>query len=509
MFTLQIMLNSKSMAAIRYLKSTNSSLENTTMQQLASMTGCERKYFIRHKHELETYYKNSPDATPEEVRYFHNKSLEYFLTLHNDKDGKYFFKDDLGAITGHLLKYKYNLLGHLKTNTKVIEIGKAVIAIMCDIKSRKNLKEGASINSKSKKAKFLLEGNKVAFIDKLFTRSNDYKVGSKSKKWKITALGEELLKDVVEFFIENIEMICNKKTKRLPFPVIKKWYHSAATYSSVSVPFRVPITTDKNLIVALNHLATLSLSSILQLLNACVHYDKFKYELHISLAHMSSTDETLGRCYNVFTRLHSCERKIFGYVNYDMSCALQTISLQLINANKDSYPMLTRYASDKSYKRLVRETIAHDLEVSVSTVKQRLTAFANGGISGANKHLLYGKFQNESDNLRREVLCYVAKYEPKILKLAIEQSKKRKLLENINWLDSSPEESQTLARNKSSVFFFVWTYYERIIRQAMLLTLTDGIEVHDAVYSKMNLEVKVIEDKILDETGFHIVIEKD
>ena len=41
-----------------------------------------------------------------------------------------------------------------------------------------------------------------------------------------------------------------------------------------------------------------------------------------------------------------------------------------------------------------------------------------------------------------------------------------------------------ILRNKSSVFFFVWTYYEMLIRKAMLECLPDGIEVDDAVYSK-------------------------
>ena len=63
-----------------------------------------------------------------------------------------------------------------------------------------------------------------------------------------------------------------------------------------------------------------------------------------------------------------------------------------------------------------------------------------------------------------------------------------------------------ILRNKSSVFFFVWTYYEMLIRKAMLKCLPDGIEVHDAVYSKMIVDVKEIEAFIHKNSGFTIII---
>ena len=64
-----------------------------------------------------------------------------------------------------------------------------------------------------------------------------------------------------------------------------------------------------------------------------------------------------------------------------------------------------------------------------------------------------------------------------------------------------------MARNKSSVFFFVWTYYEMLIRKAMLECLPDGIDVHDAVYSKIEIDVKNIEETICQLTRFIITID--
>ena len=65
-----------------------------------------------------------------------------------------------------------------------------------------------------------------------------------------------------------------------------------------------------------------------------------------------------------------------------------------------------------------------------------------------------------------------------------------------------------ILRNKSSVFFFVWTYYEMLIRKAMLECLPDGIEVHDAVYSKMDVDIQEIEAVIFRCSGFKVIIDK-
>ncbi len=181
------------------------------------------------------------------------------------------------------------------------------------------------------------------------------------------------------------------------------------------------------------------------------------------------------------------------------------ICLQLIDGTKEDYPILTSYSYDKAYKQSIHSSISTDLDIPISAVKQKLTAFTNGSISGIDKHKHYKQFQKESDKLRREILAYVAEHQPDILRSAIQQSKKQ-LPEDVDWFDCTPEDKQYLARAKSSVFFFVWTYYERLIRKAMLTILPDGIEVHDAVYSKIEVQTKKIQKKILKDTGFKVKI---
>ena len=64
-----------------------------------------------------------------------------------------------------------------------------------------------------------------------------------------------------------------------------------------------------------------------------------------------------------------------------------------------------------------------------------------------------------------------------------------------------------ILRNKSSVFFFVSTYYEMLIIKSMLECLPDGIEVHDAVYSEMDANAKKIETVIFEHMRFKVIID--
>jgi hypothetical protein len=181
--------------------------------------------------------------------------------------------------------------------------------------------------------------------------------------------------------------------------------------------------------------------------------------------------------------------------------------------------MLWKYTHDKAYKKRIRDEIAQALGIDVEeNVKPQLTAYANGSKKDINLHAYYKTFQEESDKLRKNVLKYISISEPKVLMRAKEQSRKWKALQKeIDWSDTESMETRPEALGKSSVFFFVWTWYERQIRQAMLDVLNDGevrvdeggIEVHDAVYSKRDIDEKILEQAIYSNTGFSIIIEKE
>lgn len=268
----------------------------------------------------------------------------------------------------------------------------------------------------------------------------------------------------------------------------------------------ISLYNNKIIEIKISNLKNFELNSIFSLLVGAVKITKD--ELSVPIVHESSGDETLGRSYNVFCRLKSKERLELGYISYDMNAALQSISLQLIKATYEEFPTLWNYTHDKEHKRRKRYEVAQALNVDVGIVKKKLTAFANGSMSGIDLHYYYEAFQAESDSLRRAVLKQIIQTEPDVLKRAREQSK-RELPEELDWSDIESKETLTEMRNKASVFFFVWTWYERKIRKAMLTVLTDGIELHDAVYSKLNIPAETVQEVIRELTGFDIIIDKE
>lgn len=56
------------------------------------------------------------------------------------------------------------------------------------------------------------------------------------------------------------------------------------------------------------------------------------------------------------------------------------------------------------------------------------------------------------------------------------------------------------------MFFFIWTYFEKQIRDAMLSVVDDGIPVHDAIYSKHEVPFATFEQAILDKAEFEVRI---
>lgn len=488
-------LNEYLQRAIKVIKSFGSTLEDVSINELAQLSNTNRKYIQRHKEEIEQYFKIADKPNKAEKRHILNRSLEYHILLAIELESKFIYRNILGAIVGHLLKREYTLLKHIHKAEKIIKIGITIIELISLIYSRKDNTKGMPINAKSKAARHLLDSNKTAFIDELFNRSDGYYAGNKSKKWRLTKLSEQIVEQAIHTMIIMFDDIQYH---------IQKCLKNSGTYSSkCSQNGETLINT---VALNINIIKTFSLRSILNLLSLSVGYSSSTTELIVSMEHTSNTNESLGRSYNVFSRLKSSERSQLSFINYDISSALQTICLQLIQASESDYPTLTKYATNKAFKANLRASIADDLGISINDVKQKLTAFANGGISGKDNHPVYVVFQEESDRLRREVLAYIAQHQPKILEQSIAQSK-RNLPENIDWFNVELNDSQALARNKSSVFFFVWTYYERLIRKSMLKCLPDGIEVHDAVYSKIVVDVKVIETAIFECTGFKVIID--
>ena len=400
-----------------------------------------------------------------------------------------------GVILGTLLRVETNILKDVTSLRSSWEIG-AHLARIQKMLSRVKRDDGVPIHSENLSAKYL---RSVIELDTLFDRTADYSAGTISKRWKAKELFTKYIKS------SNVRLLSSE--------VLPLFSHLFPSYMSPSEDAKKPYyVVDHNkmyppLIVSPSEIRRFETNSLFALLIRVIDYDKGK--LWIPVRNESEKAEKYeGRSYNVFCALRSHERLALGYISYDMNAAMQSISLQLIGAASEDYPMLWQYTHNKAYKKAVRRQIAQDLGIPIEDVKARLTAFSFGSVKDRRLHKYYEAFQSESDKLRRAVLAYAKEKAPQVFQDAIDQTS-REVPACIFWQDLEHEEGYKERKASASIFFFVWTHYERKIREAMLQILDDGLEVHDAVYSKLNVATEDIEDAIFKLTGFRIVIDKD
>ena len=497
------------------------------LSEISSIAEINEKTAQNHRKEIQKYWSEKsikPDADKDFIR---RRIIELGIKEMFDSN-EASIEVIFGVILGTYLKVDTDLLDRSKSLREVRTIGKYIIKIYRLICTYKHDK-GIPVHSNNRSAKYILQKINKNNFSKLFIRSNDYIISKRSKRWK----SEELLKIYVEKSVKELLNLLPKLTGREliyesnNYPYMSPQNGVKITSSSIINNNIINInTTNSNIInTTINNIANITdnianiidikisdlknfedVNSVFNLLVRAVKITKTS--IFVPIIHESSTDETLGRSYNVFSRIRSKERLRLGYISYDMNAALQSISLQLIKADEKDYPVLWKYTHDKEHKKKIRLKIAEALGLDVDEVKKKLTAFANGSASGINLHEYYKDFQKESDKLRRAVLQHINETEPDVLERAREQSK-RELPEELDWSDTKSKETLRLIRDKASVFFFAWTWYERKVRQAMLTVLTDGIELHDAVYSKMDISANRVQDAIRDETGFNIIIEKE
>lgn len=480
--------------AIRVLKN-RKLLDNTNDTELARLSGVSPKTIQRSSEAIEQYKQVAPKPTSQDELSIDKKIVENYINtaIVNTKRSKYYYSNILGAIAGFVLRQETDLINHVQQPMKVINIGLAFMRLSSQIKSRKDTSKGTPIHSKSKNAEYLLkESNKIAFVDKLFDRTNNYSTGAYSKSWKLTQQAEDIIKDVIDKVMDWIENV-----------------QVTGTHIGGSMCEGISGTSSKYLTIALSDLKQFSLTSILHVLNHS-NQSTIPSAIDVTLDNLSSTDESIGRDYNIFTRLRSNERKQLGYINYDISGGIQIIAFSILYKYSsdpelfENYPMLWRYGYDPKYKQQLRSELASALNCPIDDVKALLTAYANGSMKNIDKHDKLKQFAEESDLLRREVISITKQCNPKVLELAQEQSKKD-FPEDLDW-KSTEKEDEDIARDKASVFFFIWTYYEKQIRDAMLSVVNDGIPVHDAIYSKQKLPCEDFEEAVLKQTGFGVKI---
>lgn len=504
-------MNKKLEKTVRYLKHLH--LSSRPAEELAFLSSVSTKTVTRSKLDITSYLLSAPAVSSTERSELDDKAVRYFLKMDQGRTIES-FKSLLGALCGYLLVYRSGLLPDIKTRDQAIQAGEYFLDVALRILAYKDQSKGVPIHSKNQSLVYLKRLNKTTgAFDKLFITGPAYRPGAFSKSYSLTKESRVLLRKLGVLLKNNLIQyvsLLDKHMERLggitrvyPLPTPSICLSSSRTFTNP--PSHIELTV--------NEVLKLSLVSMIQVLNIA-RLNSFGKPLYVPLHNLASTDETIGRTYNIFTRLRSEERLALGYHNYDMSSGIQIISFGILYRYASdryseaddltaAYTLIFHYGWNPKCKKKLRRLLSKQLRRSVPEIKERLTSYANGSKKSTGRNKLLEEFRQESDRLRREVISVVAQYEQHILDSAILQSK-RDLSEVVGWKDDAIEDG--LDREKSSVFFFVWTYFEKQIRDAMLSVVDDGIPVHDAIYSKQLVPFTDFEDAIYRQTGFEVKI---
>lgn len=400
----------------------------------------------------------------------HNQdvNLTYDIaSLGNKSEFTTSFKNELHLLTTMAL-IDFKIIPHTFSTYKQKKYGEVIFELYLKIANG-----SGRINSSNQYIRYLNEQDIKQLKRDLFKLSDErsYQVGVFSMKYEPTILMESIIKKVLDL-VQDIEFKVNDDLD----------------------------IHELNFILPKLLLKQIKLRDIMLLLSNCIGYKKSGFIIRPSL-----TDFQFSRVYSVLTSISSDTRKLLGFINYDIGSALQTICMQLVDDNS-LYPLHVELMNDKNS---FRQKVANEASEDLAWVKKELS-------SADNKDSMPKKYANfptlksyfeEALVLRKEVIDHA---EPITLARATEFAK-------VKWekigLDSKGKPIfEADGKKESSVFFFIWTQSERLIREAMINCFDNPSschQVHDAVYSRQDIDPKVIEDKVLKVTSFKIQISKD
>lgn len=376
------------------------------------------------------------------------------------------FKETLHTLTllamkdlGFLPNYM-NLKKQLKYGSVIFDVYIAVVS------------GSGRLNSKSKNIRWLNEQDTLQLKSKFFTLSDEkkYKVNAYSMMYKPNENMENVFKTTFEL-LKAIDFVNNDiELEALDF------------------------------VVSIELLKDIRVRDIMLLLSNCIGYNNG------FIIRPKIKDEQKSRVYSIFTSIGSTTRKHIGFTNYDIGSALQTICLQLVK-EPSLYPLHQELVAKKN---LFRQKIAYETAQDLAWVKTELSKIDNLDNEPkryANYPILQAYFK-ESLPMRKEI---VDNAEDNLLQVA-QQHAKHNLKKSWDILKNKYIFVSDGSVKESSLFFFIWTQWERQIRHAMMdsFSMPNAChQVHDAVYSTEDIEPSVIEAKVLDTTGFKVTISKE
>jgi len=326
------------------------------------------------------------------------------------------------------------------------------------------------IRSTNKAIRWLNEQDTLQLKAKLFKLSDSkkYKVGSYSMKYTSTSLAQKIMSKMFDL-LKAVDFVHNEiKLEPLDF------------------------------IVSIELLSQIKLRDVMLLLGNCIGFNCG------FIIRPVVTDYQFSRVYSVFTSVSSDTRKQLGFHNHDIGSALQTICLQLVE-DSSIYPLHQELMDDK---KVFRTKVMNETAQDMKWVKKELSKIDNidNMPKRYNHYPILKAYYEEAQILRKEIISTA---EPTLLHNAQEFAK-NKWDKFWNEEESKYEfEINEDEYKESSLFFFIWTQWERQIREIMMKCFDKPEachQVHDAVYSTQQIDPSIIEANILEYTGFEVRI---
>lgn len=375
----------------------------------------------------------------------------------------------LRNIIGASLKIKH-VLKRQTSVSRIKKLGTHVLNVYAMTKEGKG-----TIPKDNQSVRYLYLDDNESIGAKLFSKSGSYKVGREAKTYTSTDEMDEVMEYALDLFskLEFSEYLPDKKSSEyfdLPSDILK----------------------------------SIKIGDAIFMLSRCIGYKDGYFKIALN-----ESDNQNSRVYNTFTSIGSHTRKALGFINYDIQTAMQTISLQiLLHGRADEIKLKNKYPEHFALianRTDYRNELAKEAGWTYDEVKTALSSIDNGGSGGVNYQtngdMKIWQYKEEAKPLMQEVikLCDRDKY-------AIAWGYAR-----TRW-DKTDGKNVELAneRNTASLYFFIWTQYEREIRHTMKSCFSEQVvEVHDAVYSKELIDTALIEKAVLENVGFKVKIDRD
>lgn len=324
------------------------------------------------------------------------------------------------------------------------------------------------VYSKDKDRRWFYNRDNNKYLNKLLINDSSYSANSYCMKFKPTELAQKVIQRALELF------------KHLEFK-------DNGEYDST-----------KHILFNKDLLSTVKFTDAVMFLNNSIGYMNGHF-----IVDLNKQDTATDRVYSVFTSISSETRKQLGYINYDIGAALQTISLKLVE-DVDLYPLHLELVNNK---HIFRSKVMQATSKSLEWVKKELSKIDNMEKYNTKIEILAEYFE-ESRCMRAEIIEKMIVQQDRIYDIAF--SKASDILSK-DWdkLNKKYKFTATGEKKEPSVFFFIWTQYERMIREAMKIPFSNEktiLDVHDAIYCREEVDVSIIEKAVYDSTGFRVKI---